>query len=200
MLGNPNVLIHDGEIISNVEDFTQENTLLTSDEIPTSSTTPLLEPEEQPPATVLPFVPTTDVRLSQPIDPATGRANATFLMLARNSDVHDAVFAIRSLEEQFNGKREHPYPWVFLNDKPFDDEFKVRVSAATKGEVQFGLVDPEAWNQPEWIDDELVKAGKEWMGDYPDRIPYYNSTPYRNMCRFNSGVRQQICVPICFAC
>jgi len=51
------------------------------------------------------------------------RANATFVMLARNSDVDDAVYSVRSLEDRFN--REHNYPWVFLNEEPFSDEFKL---------------------------------------------------------------------------
>lgn len=50
------------------------------------------------------------------------RANATFLMLARNSDVDDAVHAVRSIEDRFN--RRHNYPWVFLNEEPFSDDFK----------------------------------------------------------------------------
>ena len=118
----------------------------------------------------------------------TGRANATLLMLARNSDVNDAVFAIRSLEEQFNGRRVHPYPWVFLNEVPFDDEFKARVSAATTAEVQFGLINPEEWYQPDWIDEELVQEGKNRLDSLSIPIPYYGSSSYRNMCRYNSGV------------
>lgn len=121
-------------------------------------------------------------------DTTTGRANATLLMLARNSDVNDAVFAIRSLEEQFNGRREHPYPWIFLNEVPFDDEFRTRVSAATKAEVQFGLIKPDEWYQPDWIDEELVQEGKNRLGSLSIPVPYYDSSTYRNMCRYNSGV------------
>ncbi|SRR6266404_1414367 len=51
-----------------------------------------------------------------------GRANATFLMLARNSDVDDAVRAVREMEDRFNHK--HRYPWVILNEQPFSDDFK----------------------------------------------------------------------------
>jgi alpha 1,2-mannosyltransferase len=50
------------------------------------------------------------------------RANATLLMLARNSDVDDAVRAVRELEDRFNHK--YRYPWVFLNEQPFSDDFK----------------------------------------------------------------------------
>ena len=53
---------------------------------------------------------------------ARHRANATFVMLARNSDVDGAVQAVRELEDRFN--RKHNYPWVFLNEQPFSNEFK----------------------------------------------------------------------------
>ena len=51
-----------------------------------------------------------------------GGANAVMLMLARNSELEGAVSSVRQLEEKFN-QRYH-YPWVFLNDEPFTDEFK----------------------------------------------------------------------------
>lgn len=43
-------------------------------------------------------------------------------MLARNSDVDGAVRSVRELEDRFN--RHFNYPWVFLNEEPFTDEFK----------------------------------------------------------------------------
>jgi alpha 1,2-mannosyltransferase len=53
------------------------------------------------------------------------RANATLLMLARNTDVEGAVKSVRRLEDRFN--RVHKYPWVFLNEVPFTEEFKRQV-------------------------------------------------------------------------
>lgn len=50
------------------------------------------------------------------------RANATFVMLARNSDVDGAAHAVRSVEDRFN--RNYKYPWVFLNEEPFSNDFK----------------------------------------------------------------------------
>lgn len=43
-------------------------------------------------------------------------------MLARNMDIEGAVNAVREMEDRFN--RNFNYPWVFLNDEPFSDEFK----------------------------------------------------------------------------
>ena len=53
---------------------------------------------------------------------AVQRANATFLMLARNDDVDRAVFTIKGVEDRFN--RKYGYPYVFLNEQPFSDDFK----------------------------------------------------------------------------
>ena len=50
------------------------------------------------------------------------RENATLLMLARNSDLNGVVQSVRELEDRWN--RKHNYPWVFLNEEPFTDEFK----------------------------------------------------------------------------
>ena len=49
-------------------------------------------------------------------------ANATLFMLARNSDVDSAVNSVREVEDRFNCK--YGYPWVFLNEEPFSDDFK----------------------------------------------------------------------------
>jgi alpha 1,2-mannosyltransferase len=57
------------------------------------------------------------------------RANATFIMLARNDDVDGAVNAIRALEDRFNYK--HHYPYVFLNDVEFSHDFKKYVQVTS---------------------------------------------------------------------
>lgn len=49
------------------------------------------------------------------------RANAVLIMLSRNSEVNDAAEAVRQMEDRFNGR--YHYPWVFLNDEPFSEEF-----------------------------------------------------------------------------
>lgn len=54
--------------------------------------------------------------------PQSGQANAVILFLARNSDLDGVVSSVRQLEDRFN--RIYHYPWVFLNDEPFTEEFK----------------------------------------------------------------------------
>ena len=53
--------------------------------------------------------------------------------------------------------------------------------------MEFGLVPPEQWNQPDWIDEEKATASRNKM--VQERVPYGDSVSYRNMCRYNSGVR-----------
>lgn len=55
-------------------------------------------------------------------DPLTRKANATFVVLARNSDIQGVVKSMKQAEDRFN--KEFNYPWVFLNEAEFDDEFK----------------------------------------------------------------------------
>ena len=50
------------------------------------------------------------------------RANATFVLLARNSDLEGVVDTIRQMEDRFNKK--YQYPWVLLNEEPFTNNFK----------------------------------------------------------------------------
>lgn len=53
------------------------------------------------------------------------RMNATLVMLARNGDINGVVQSMQSLEDRFNS--QYKYPWIFLNDEPFTEEFKESV-------------------------------------------------------------------------
>lgn len=57
------------------------------------------------------------------------RANATFVILARNSDLEGTVRSVREIEDRFN--RRFRYPYVFLNEEEFSDEFIKCVSACS---------------------------------------------------------------------
>jgi alpha 1,2-mannosyltransferase len=50
------------------------------------------------------------------------RANATIVMLARNGDIHGVAKSIKQMEDRFN--KRFRYPYVFLNEEPFTDQFK----------------------------------------------------------------------------
>ena len=65
------------------------------------------------------------VKISADIAAAPPRrhlANATLFMLARNSYVDGAVNSVREVEDRFN--RKYGFPWVFLNEESFSDDFK----------------------------------------------------------------------------
>ncbi|KAF9467507.1 glycosyltransferase family 15 protein [Collybia nuda] len=111
------------------------------------------------------------------------RANATFVILARNSDVSGTVRSVREIEDRFN--KNYGYPYVFLNEEPFSEEFKSRVSVLSAAPMEFGHIPKDHWFQPDWIDEEKATKGRDQM--VAENIIYGGSVSYRNMCRFNSG-------------
>ncbi|KAJ7065502.1 glycosyltransferase family 15 protein [Mycena amicta] len=111
------------------------------------------------------------------------RASAVIVSLARNSDLNGIVRSMTLMEDKFN--RRFGYPYVFLNEEPFTEEFKRSVSLLTTSRVEFGLIPHEHWFQPDWIDEEKAKQSRNWM--VSNNIIYGGSVPFRNMCRFNSG-------------
>lgn len=111
------------------------------------------------------------------------RANASFVMLARNSELDDVVKSMESLERHFN--QWYNYPWVFLNDVEFTDEFKTTVQSHTTAKCEFGTVAPEKWNFSPDIDPDVFKESIESQGDR--KIFYGNMESYHKMCRFYSG-------------
>ncbi|OXV08048.1 hypothetical protein Egran_04188 [Elaphomyces granulatus] len=115
--------------------------------------------------------------------PASKLVNATFVTLARNSDIWEMVKSIRHVEDRFN--RNYHYDWVFLNDQPFDDTFKKVTTALVSGKTHYGVIPGEQWGFPEWIDQEKAKKVRESMAEH--KIIYGDSISYRHMCRYESG-------------
>ena len=111
------------------------------------------------------------------------KMNATFVTLARNSDLWDISDSIRQVEDRFN--RNYHYDWVFLNDKPFDENFKKVTSALVSGNTRYGLIPKEHWSFPDFIDQDKARKVREDMAER--KIIYGDSTSYRHMCRFESG-------------
>lgn len=109
--------------------------------------------------------------------------NATFVTLARNSDIWELARSIRQVEDRFN--RDYHYDWVFLNDKEFDDNFKKVTTSLVSGTTHYGTIPKEHWSYPDWIDRELAKKARHEMGQ--KKIIYGDSESYRHMCRYESG-------------
>lgn len=66
----------------------------------------------------------------------TTRANAAFVILTRNKELDDVRWTMRQLEARFNHKFNYPY--VFLNDEPFTEEFRELTSGMTNAKIQYG--------------------------------------------------------------
>lgn len=111
------------------------------------------------------------------------RANATLLILARTSDLKSIIHTMKQIETTFNSKFNYPY--VFLNDKQFSENFKKKIRLQTKAEIFFETIDPEVWNQPAWIDE--VKQYNNMQALVRDNIAYANKKSYHNMCRYYSS-------------
>lgn len=113
------------------------------------------------------------------------RANATLVMLARNTEIEEVAYSMKQMEDRFNKKFN--YPWVFLNDKPFSEEFiksvgwttlpiyltylpcpkrNSRTSILTNANTSYGLIPQEHWEQPEWIDEAKAKGYRRLLMAY----------------------------------
>ena len=55
----------------------------------------------------------------------SSQPRAALISLVRNSELEGMMQSMRSLELHWN--RKYRYPWIFFNDEPFSDEFKVRL-------------------------------------------------------------------------
>lgn len=111
------------------------------------------------------------------------RANATLMILATNKDINGVIHTMVQIEEKFNSKFHYPY--VFLNDKSFTDDFIQRVKEQTTSTVYFETIDPHMWKQPEWIDTAIQK--KKMRELRQQKIAYASKVSYHNMCRFYSA-------------
>lgn len=111
------------------------------------------------------------------------RANAAFVVLARNKELEGVIQSIKSIERHFN--RWYHYPYVFLNDGEFNSTFKETVMNYTSSHVEFGQIDPSMWGFPDWIDPKVAKEGIAKQGDAA--IMYGGMESYHSMCRFYSG-------------
>ncbi|KAF1814834.1 glycosyl transferase [Eremomyces bilateralis CBS 781.70] len=112
------------------------------------------------------------------------RANAVFVVLARNKELDGVVQSIKSIERHFN--RWFHYPYVFLNDGEFNSTFKETVQNYTSAPVEFGKIKPEDWGYPDWVDKSAARESIAKQGD--QAIMYGGMESYHHMCRFYSGM------------
>lgn len=123
------------------------------------------------------------------------RANAAFVVLARNKELEGVLQSLKSMERHFN--RWFHYPYVFLNDGDFNSTFKDEVRKHVSSNVEFGKIDPSMWGFPDWVDHNVAKEGIRKQGDAA--IMYGGMESYHHMCRFYSGYarnQSRTCEPV----
>ncbi|KAK9465475.1 nucleotide-diphospho-sugar transferase [Lipomyces arxii] len=103
-----------------------------------------------------------------------GKEKASLVTLVRNRELQSALKSIRILKDRFNNR--YRYPWTFLNDEPFTEEFINYTSGMASVKVQYGLIDKAQWKMA-----DSIRAIEQ------QKIIYGGSLSYRHMCRYNSG-------------
>ncbi|ODV85724.1 glycosyltransferase family 15 protein [[Candida] arabinofermentans NRRL YB-2248] len=111
------------------------------------------------------------------------RSNATLLTLVRNQELKDIVHTIRQIESTWN--HNFHYPYTFISDEEFTQEFKDTVKRHTSGDCFFEIIPQSIWSKPSNIDPEREKLGIQKLID--NGVQYASMESYHNMCRFNSG-------------
>lgn len=112
-----------------------------------------------------------------------GKEKATLLMLVRNRELHKALGSMRMVEDRFN--RKFHYPWTFMNDKPFTDDFIRFTTGMASGPVEYVVIPKEHWSVPDSLNKTKIQQGMEKLRT--EGVIYGGSSSYRHMCRFNSG-------------
>lgn len=55
------------------------------------------------------------------------------------------------------------YPYVFLNNGPFSDEFRAATSGVTAAPTLYGEIPEEHWSYPAWVPKEKAAAARRQM-------------------------------------
>ncbi|KAK6411578.1 putative mannosyltransferase ktr4 [Oleoguttula sp. CCFEE 5521] len=119
-----------------------------------------------------------------PDNRSSDRINATLLSLVRNEEMKDLVQSMQDLERTWNHKFN--YPWTFINDVPFTEEFKTEIRKQTKAECRFHTIPEEHWAVPSWINEELFVESANILKE--QGVQYAHMKSYHQMCRWNSGL------------
>ena len=105
--------------------------------------------------------------------------NACFVILVRNSELGGIKSSIEQMENTFNSK--YNYPYVFLNDDDFTEEFIEETKKLGKAEKFYGKLDEQMWGYPNFINKSVAAQQRQKMVE--TKVPYADSESYRHMCR-----------------
>ncbi|CAK0785082.1 hypothetical protein CVIRNUC_008288 [Coccomyxa viridis] len=112
-----------------------------------------------------------------------GRVRAAILVLARNQDCNSVLLSMHRMERRFNSKFQYPY--IFLNNAPFEVAFQKRTSAATSAETLYGVVPQAHWSYPAWVNESSAADARTAMRRAG--VLHGGSESYHHMCRYLSG-------------
>ncbi|KAI5814179.1 nucleotide-diphospho-sugar transferase, partial [Pyronema omphalodes] len=112
-----------------------------------------------------------------------GKEKATLLMLVRNRELQKALGSMRMIEDRFN--RNYKYPWTFMNDKPFTEDFIKYTTGMASGPVEYVVIPESNWSVPSTLNATVIEDGMKQLQNAG--VIYGGSLSYRHMCRFNSG-------------
>ncbi|RPA75884.1 glycosyl transferase [Ascobolus immersus RN42] len=115
--------------------------------------------------------------------PQVGSEKATLIVLVRNRELQDTLSTMKQIENGFN--RKFHYPYTFLNDEPFTEEFIKLTTLMASSRTEYALIPQFDWSTPDWIDQGKFMETRQRMASHG--VIYGESEPYRKMCRFNSG-------------
>ncbi|KXL51214.1 glycosyltransferase family 15 protein [Acidomyces richmondensis BFW] len=119
-----------------------------------------------------------------PDNPNSDRINATLLSLVRNKELGQLVQSMQDLERTWNHKFN--YPWTFINDEPFTEEFRKVTKANTNAETRYLVIPKEHWDIPTWINKDLMEESANILQE--QEVQYAHMQSYHQMCRWNSGL------------
>ncbi|KAJ2259455.1 hypothetical protein EV176_006890, partial [Coemansia sp. RSA 451] len=123
-----------------------------------------------------------DTPVGQNVTSSGNNLRAALVALVRNSELNGMRSTVRQLEDRFNNR--HNYPYIFLNDEDFTEEFKDGMRSVTKAPVYFGKLPTEHWGLSPYVTEQKVQEALEHNRD---RYLYGGSYSYRLMCRYQSG-------------
>ncbi|ODV83757.1 glycosyltransferase family 15 protein [[Candida] arabinofermentans NRRL YB-2248] len=110
-------------------------------------------------------------------------ANATLLTMVRNSELNQIISTIVQIEENFNSL--YHYPYTFISEELFTQEFKDKVESVCSGKVYYELIPKSLWSIPENIDLQKYEESIEILKS--KGVQYASLESYHHMCRINSG-------------
>lgn len=124
-----------------------------------------------------------NIRFSQPLPPLPPPLpplpDASLLFITRTTSLTKVRRTMFDFQRRFNDR--HNYPYLFLSEQPFSDTFKRAVQLmAPNSAIRFGLIDPEHWELPLWVDRPRVyQSAAEWDYKHPEA-----EIGWRHMARY----------------